>query len=237
MANENYEQTLELFKKLQQGGATDVSAQQHTNRAPQGIAGSIDSLDEAVFGKYIQTGDESANRGQKLLMETMREYEEGNVSEETMERVKHNVKNLKIPQAIISSVISNPLIETKIGGDDIDDFVEKNLKKNTNIELSNRITKKLEEKDNMVQKSQQPQPQQQRTDSQLTQMIVEAVDNAIDRKLNQISGKINLNENKSRNIPSLKMIQETDGSKFLLLDSDDNVYECTLTYKGKNKKR
>lgn len=236
MANENYEQTLELFKKLQQGGSTDVSIQQQTNRAPKGVAGSIDSLDEAVFGRYIQTEDDEASKGQRLLMETMREYEEGNVSEETMERVKHNVKNLKIPQAIISSVISNPLIETKIGGDDIDEFVEKNLKKNTNIELSNRITKKLEEKDNRVQKP-QPQPQQRRNDSQLTQMIVEAVDNAIDRKLSQIGGKINLNESQNRNIPSLKMIQETDGSKFLLLDSDDNVYECTLTYKGKNKKR
>ena len=236
MANENYEQTLELFKKLQQGGTTDVSVQQHTNRTPKGVTGSIDSLDEAVFGRYIETEDDETSKGQRLLMETMREYEEGNVSEETMERVKHNVKNLKIPQAIISSVISNPLIETKIGGDDIDEFVEKNLKKNTNIELSNRITKKLEEKDNKTQRP-QPQPQQQRTDSQLAQMITEAVGIAIDRKLSQIGGKINLNESQNRNIPSLKMIQETDGSKFLLLDSDDNVYECTLTYKGKNKKR
>ncbi len=234
MANENYEQTLELYKKLQQGGATDVSSQQHTNIIPKGVTGTINSLDEAVFGKYVETEEDERSDGQRLLMETMREYEEGNVSEETMERVKHNVKNLKIPQAIINSVITNPLIETKIGGDDIDEFVEKNLKKNTNIELSNRITKKLEEKDNKTQKP-QSQPQQQKNDHQLSQMIVEAVDKAIERKLSQIEGKINLNENK--NIPSLKMIQETDGSKFLLLDSDNNVYECTLTYKGKNKKR
>lgn len=231
---ENYDKTLELFKKLQEGGATDaIAAPAKKASRPNMLTGDISHLDEAVFGKYNAESDTSTSDGQKILMETMKQFESGNVSEETRRRVEENVRNSKIPKAILDSVLSKPLIETKIEGSDVDEYMENLMKKNTNIQASNRIIQKLNESD--VQRIETPSRETVRSEFNYNK-LEEIVESIMDRKLNQFIGKINLNESRNE-APQLKMIQEVSGSKFLLADTSDNVYECTLKYIGKNKKK
>jgi hypothetical protein len=231
---ENYDKTLELFKKLQEGGATDAIATPAKQASrPNILTGDISQLNEAVFGKYNAESDTSTSDGQKILMETMKEFESGNVSEETRRRVEENVRNSKIPKAILDSVLSKPLIETKIEGSDVDEYMENLMKKNTNIQASNRIIQKLNESDG--QRIETPSRETVRSEFNYDK-LEEIVESIMDRKLNQFIGKINLNESRSET-PQLKMIQEVSGSKFLLADTSDNVYECTLKYIGKNKKK
>ena len=240
MAND-YDKTLERFKKLQENGATDTmaAAAQPAQRPKQSNAmmGDISSLNEAVFGKYNPETDNSTSDGQKILMETMKEFESGNVSEDTMKRVRENVKNSKIPQAILQSVISNPLIETKIGNTDVDDYMDNLMKQNANIQASKRINEKLNETDNSKAQQLNISPAtNSRADFDYgkLQQIVEEI---MDRKFAQYISKIGLNESKQPQAPSIKAIQEVDGSRFLLADTSDNVYECTLVYKGKNTRK
>ncbi len=237
--SENYDKTLELFKKLQEGGATDAAVQpRRSESAPTFSARSIEDIDEAVFGKYDPSEDTSSNNGDKLLLETMKEYANGEVSEDTRKRVEENIKNLKIPKAILQSMMSQPLIETKIGKDDIDEFMEKQAMKNANIQASNRIIQKVDEMDSArQQRKTQEQPRTADITENLLQAVRETVETTIEKKFSELNGKTKLNESSAKNVPSIRMIQEVDGGKFLLLDSDDNVYECTMVYKGKNKKR
>lgn len=231
---ENYDKTLELFKKLQEGGATDaIAAPAKQASRPNMLTGDISQLNEAVFGKYNAESDTSTSDGQKILMETMKEFESGNVSEETRRRVEENVRNSKIPKAILDSVLSKPLIETKIEGSDVDEYMENLMKKNTNIQASNRIIQKLNESDG--QRIETPSRETVRSEFNYDK-LEEIVESIMDKKLNQFIGKINLNESRNET-PQLKMIQEVSGSKFLLADTSDNVYECTLKYIGKNKKK
>lgn len=229
-----YDKTLELFKKLQEGGVTDATATPIRQRPRTDMmTGDVASLNEAVFGRYNAENDNSASDGSKILMETMKEYESGNVSEETRKRVEENVKNSKIPKAILESVLAKPLIETKINGSDVNDYMENLMKKNTNIEASKRINQKLNESDASRQPVQTPQFTQSNFDYTKLQGMIEE---AIDKKLNQFIGKMNLSENRQAGVSPITQVQEINNTKFLFADSSNNVYECTLKYIGKNKK-
>lgn len=236
MAND-YDKTLEIFKQLQQTGATDAStmAPQHTQKPSQDrIMGDLSMLDEAVFGKYVPANGEVTPDGKSVLIETLKEIKSGNVSKETMDRVRENVENLKIPRSIIDSMIEQPLIQTDVNGVEVEDYMNTLLKGNKNIEASKRINQMLSE-----EKKPQAQPSQTKTvsteiDYQKVRQIVEEV---MDSKLSQIASKMSLNETRQTQVPAIKAIQEVSGGKFLLADTSDNVYECTMVYKGKNKRK
>lgn len=230
---DNYDKTLELFKKLQEGGNTDAMAAPVQQRPRTDImTGDVASLNEAVFGRYNAENDNSVSDGSKVLMETMKEYESGNVSEETRQRVENNVRNSKIPKAILESVLSKPLIETKINGSDVDEYMDNLMKKNKNIEASNRIIQKLNESEAPKQQQIQiPQVVQSDVDYNKIQQMIEE---AIDRKLNKLTGI--LNESRQGGGFPITQVQEINNTKFLFADSSNNVYECTLRYIGKNKK-
>ena len=144
---DNYDKTLELFKKLQEGGATDAMAAPVQQRPRTDVmTGDVASLNEAVFGRYNAENDNSVSDGSKVLMETMKEYESGNVSEETRQRVENNVRNSKIPKAILESVLSKPLIETKINGSDVDEYMDYYNNYRPHRTLQNKTPSKFEEK-------------------------------------------------------------------------------------------
>ena len=231
---DNYDKTLELFKKLQEGGATDAMAAPVQQRPRTDVmTGDVASLNEAVFGRYNAENDNSVSDGSKVLMETMKEYESGNVSEETRQRVENNVRNSKIPKAILESVLSKPLIETKINGSDVDEYMDNLMKKNKNIEASNRIIQKLNESEAPKQQQQIQMPQVVQSDVDYNK-IQQMIEEAIDRKLNKLTGM--LNESRQGGGFPITQVQEINNTKFLFADSSNNVYECTLRYIGKNKK-
>jgi hypothetical protein len=68
--------------------------------------------------------------------------------------------------------------------------------------------------------------------------ISEIVENIVSNKMTEFSKRLNLNENR-QNTPfnGIKVLQLKENGSFLMLDTDDNIYECKLTYKGKNKRK
>lgn len=235
---ENYDKTLELFKTLQQNGGVDNIAPRESapnRKKKQMMVGSVSDLNEAVFGKYNMENEPQKYDGQKILMETMKEYQNGNVSKENRERVENNIRNSKLPKEILQSMISQPLIETNVNGDDIDTYMEKIVKQNSNIEASKRINRLLEEGNEPTTKQANNNPQPTMPTAAIDYSKIESIINeAIDRKLSQFR---QLNESSQQKMSSIKAIQEVDGSKFLIADTSDNVYECTLIYKGKNNRK
>lgn len=234
----DYSKTLELYEQLQKNGAVDAAAsvQSFTKpRQPEFVSGNIDQLNEAVFGKLNDTNSQNGAT-QSVLIETMKEVKSGVMTDETRERIANNVKNLKIPSAIIESVISNPLVETRVGNDEIDDFAQKLLKKNKNIEASTKIIEELNKRDNKntnkISEFTTPRVAGEIDYDRIANMV----ESAVEKKFNEMAGSLLLNENRNTASPNMKCVQMKENSRILFVDTDDNVYEMTMIYKGKNRR-
>jgi hypothetical protein len=233
----DYNDTLNLYKQLQKNGAEHVDA---TFSTPT-VGMSVEALDEAVYGAYDNSEDEQKNAGNKLLIDTMKEIESGNVSEATRERIEENIRNSKMPAAILQSMLDNPLINTKVGKDDVDEFVEKTLKSSAGLQKASKIVERVEREEK--KKAEEKRAQQPlfnpgvgaQVDYEKMSEIVESI---VSNKMTEFSRRLNLNERKE-NTPfnGIKVLQLKENGTFLMLDTDDNIYECKLTYKGKNKRK
>ena len=233
----DYNNTLELFKQLQANGAEHVDA---SFSAPAVTGMSVEALDEAVFGAYDNSEEEQKNAGNKLLIDTMKEIESGNVSEETRERIEENIRNSKMPAAILQSMLSDPLINTKVGKDDVDEFMEKTLKSSAGLQKANKIVERVErEEKKKAEEKRAQQPMFNTGGSQVDyEKISEIVESVVSSKMAEFAKRMQLNENKqSAPFNGIKVLQLKENGSFLMLDTDDNIYECKLTYKGKNKRK
>lgn len=232
----DYNDTLNLYKQLQKNGAEHVDA---TFSTPT-VGLSVEALDEAVYGAYDNSEEEKKNAGNELLLKTMKEVESGNMSEETMERIQENVRNSKMPAAILQSMLDNPLINTKVGKDDVDEFVEKTLKSSAGIQKASKIVERVErEEKKKAEEKRAQQPVFQTGGTQVDyEKISEIVETIVSTKMAEFSKHLSLNERKE-NTPfnGIKVLQLKENGSFLMLDTDDNIYECKLTYKGKNKRK
>ena len=235
----DYSKTLELYEQLQKNGAADAAAsvQSFTKpRQPEFVSGNIDQLNEAVFGKLNDTNSQNG-AAQSVLIETMKEVKSGVMTDETRERIANNVKNLKIPSAIIESVISNPLVETRVGNDEIDDFAQKLLKKNKNIEASTKIIEELNKRDNKATNKISDFTTPRVAGEIDYDRIASMVESAVEKKFNEMAGSLLINENRNTASPNMKCVQMKENSRILFVDTDDNVYEMTMIYKGKNRRK
>lgn len=143
----------------------------------------------------------------------------------------------KMPSAIRESIIQNPLPMNESTTDGMTAFTNRLEQSLTGIQKSMGILERVEnsEKERQAErlieaKAEPTAPNSAGIDYSLIKMIVE---NAVEKKLSEMRGT--LNENTERHSPELSVMKI--GDKFLFLDNDDNVYECQMTYKGKNKKR
>lgn len=147
----------------------------------------------------------------------------------------------KMPNAIRESIVNNPLMMPS-EDDDMSKFTDRLEQTLGGIQRSMGILKESERMDREKNVQQRINESVSDTrvspastsnggvDYELIKLIVERV---IDDKLKN-SGM--LTEGASRENSSELSVMSI-GKKFLFLDNDDNIYECTLTYKGKNKKR
>lgn len=138
-----------------------------------------------------------------------------------------DLSHCKLPQSIIESIIKNPLTDISINTE-MDSFTE-SLGESLGLKQSVDIIDKLNKREEKITENKTIN-----VDYEMIKMIVE---NVIDKKLDSFKQTLNiLNENKTQPVSSnLKTMHF--GDKFLFLDSDDNVYECVMQYKGKRKKR
>ena len=234
----DYSNTLELFKQLQANGAQHVDA---NFSAPPVMGMSVEALDEAVYGAYDNSEEEAKNAGNNLLIETMKEIESGNVSEDTRRRIEENVRNSKIPAAILQDMLENPYINTKVGKDDVDEFAEKVFKSSAGIQKATKIAERVEKEDKKKAEERRNKQSLLNTGNGVQvdyEKISEIVESIVSNKMAEFSKKVQLNESRqSTPFNGIKVLQLKENGSFLMLDTDDNVYECKLTYKGKNKKK
>jgi len=191
---------------------------------------SIESLDRIVYGN------------EPILQQPEQKVYDADEDMKRMSDISSipssNFEKCRIPAAIKESIRQNPLVvppmtdsrmaelTNRIGGNNEGGF-------NRSLD----IIAKLEESDAIKNATyESPYKGEQSTsnskiDYELIKNIVESV---VDRKLGQYRQQ--LNEGTSRdNSGSLSVMKM--GKKFLFLDDDDNIYECQMVYKGKNKKR
>lgn len=211
------EEKLALSKKvnkLEEGGAQKINIK----KKPQAISGNVNYLDNLVYGENF-IGDKN---------------DMPYSPEDELKRLKKglptDLSKCRLPKQILESIKENPL--TDLSEDPQMDAFTKKLASaipNNGLQKSVEIQKKLENNDKKIV-----------TENIQTNFNIEDIKTiireTIKEELNNIKDSL-LTESKS-NIQENKLKAMSLGAdKFLFLDSDNNVYECKLTYKGKNKKR
>lgn len=186
----------------------------------------VAQFDQMVYGDYqepVSDGTAYVPKNADQLMDMM-----------TKPLTMENVSSSKLPDAIKQSIISNPLIEQPINDPRMDALTEKLAKGIPGIQKSMQILNDLEKKDAEKrelneEKTIRPNQSASGIDYGLIKSIVESV---VEEKLSQL--KPMLTESVNPNCGSLS-VMNIRNNKFLFLDDNDNIFECQMVFKGKNK--
>lgn len=216
------EEKLQISKNTQEKIEKHIPTQASKSKTGM-VSNSVEALDKAVFGAPEKTSGYDAR-------EEMRQIQE---------RSKHNMaadfSNSKIPSAIIESIRQNPL-NIEPTDPKMDAFTEKLATTVPSIQRSLEIQKMLEGK-NAKSKSTQEQtykPSNNGVDYEMVKLIVE---NAVKKEVSALKENF-VNEATVHNgVSDIRALKLSESGKFLFLDSENNLYECSLKYIGKNKKR
>lgn len=192
----------------------------------------IMSLDNMVFGKPTDTNDsalyENYPNGQRRKIydpeEEMRSIREGQSFTNTQ---------TKIPKAILAEMLSNPL--------DVQPIEDTSTEQLINEDIAGRtmdILNKLESRDKQSKINQEQPimeninytPQSSGIDMNQLASLIESV---VDKKFKQYGSAIINESKKAGNAASPKLSFMRLGESFTFMDSENNVYECKLMYKGK----
>lgn len=216
---------LEISKKAQEKIQKNIPLSQKQNTQSKTIiSNDINTLDNAVFGAPEQITGYDANEEMKRIRQR------------TANNAQSNFSNSKLPSAILESIRKNPL---NINTDDIkmNSFTEKLSATVPSIQRSLEIQKKLNE-DTAYNKQKATISNEKKYNGIDYEMIKLIIENAIKKEFSSFN-KTTLEESETRNMnaSSIKAIKITEGGKFILLDNDNNLYECSLKYIGKNKKK
>lgn len=161
---------------------------------------------------------------------------------DAIKRLNENIKSgttyggSKMPSAIRESVLNNPLMMPTTS-DDMSAFTDRLGEKLGGIQKSMGILEQSEIRDRRERSVSKGTSDTVKESSSTTvdyEIIKMIVENAVEKKLSEMTGKL-LTESKGGSDNKLSVM--SIGDKFLFLDSDNNVYECSLTFKGKNKAR
>lgn len=221
------EEKLAIAKEQQHKIENGINIVQKKTKNPTSpMTGSVESLDEAVFGQ-VQNVDSNG----------VKPYDAQDEMRRIKERHEHGAKvdcsNSKIPKQIIQSIIDKPL-DMPSTDPKLDAFTEK-LKRTIpeGLMRSYEIQNRLEKSDDKKSFTNLTETNNGKTniDYEMIKLIVE---NAIEKKIETLKNNL-LNESLNTSSPSLKAMKLSN--KFLFLDSDNNVFECQMKYIGKNKSK
>lgn len=233
-----YNKALDLVKRMKNGDIKQEPRKDNPNVINRKVRNTEDlsAMDEAVFGAYDSSQDNTTSEGMQVLRQRMEEVRTGNMSEETIQSIKENVQHSQLPKEILQSLIEKPLImDESVVTDERIDELGKRVAQKANTQRD--IIKKVEENDRKkrgITESATPVAQNNASiDYGLIKTIIESV---VDEKLGQLKGSM-LNESRNLTLPNIKGIQMKDENTFWMLDTSDNIYECSMRYKGKNKRK
>lgn len=231
------ENMLAAYKKLKNGGAnansTKTSSKQRKQAQEETLTGSVEFLDEQAFGKYIPSLDEKEKKTWSAESEI--ESLEENFTDEQF-------RNSKLPDYIKESLRENPLIDTSAAKKALQEVDEKLVDRMGGFEASKKIMEKLDGNDRnknflKVETPFEPTGDRivQESSSVDYSLIKEIVEEVVSKKVGALRKSL-LTEGVSMD-EGTKISLVRLGDTFTFLDSDDNVYECKMIYKGKRKKK
>ena len=244
----NAQNLLNAAKKQKTNGGTNQAAPRQTATGKQMMDNIIASSSDlgSLENLYFNPEDENVS-----LDEAYEVYPNGQKhklydADEEMRQIKSGQFNVnekvaaKMPQAILESILSNPL-----------DMPTDHVENNTEImdeALQNRtmdILDKLEARDKKGKSIQQPQQPQtvhhQPINESYSQgneidynVLAKLIEGIIDKKFAQYK-QVLLNESRTtgQNAPKVSFIKL--GDTFTFMDDSNSVYECKMVYKGKGR--
>lgn len=203
--------------------ARNSGRKSNTPRQMISEGGNIDNLDNLVFG--APTTDNSVQFYDPK--EDMKRMTQG-LTEDKLSRSK-------LPDIIKNSIASDPLTLSPVTDSKMDAFTKKLTEAMPGIQKSMGILEQLNESDKEKKKNRLDETLQTTNVSGNIDynMLKSIVEEAVENKFQQYASLLNENINRGGgNVNVMKI-----GEKFMMLDDQDNVYECQMVYKGKNKKR
>lgn len=231
MGNENM---LAAYKKLKNGGGKSRPTNESYSQMPdmtETLTGTVEFLDEQAFGKYDASLDESQTSKWSAENE-IKTLEKGFTDEQ--------FKKSKLPDYIKESFMQNPntdVSSAKLALQDIDDKISNRM---GGFAASRKIMESLDANDRKAKINETPirkEPQQQyqpvgQIDYSLIKQIVEDV---VTKKVSALRKSLLTEGVSGENGNKVSFVRL--GDTFTFLDSDDNIYECKMIYKGKRKKK
>jgi hypothetical protein len=227
MAQDVLKKMLEINTRIEQGsGATPTNSRKKNVASKQDLDRLIEDYDRQVYGPAAQTqGQKSTGYSAEAEMQRLKEIEERGG------RGAVNLEGKNIPKEIVESILNNPL---DLNPDIVDpkmNALEEKLA-NSGIKAAVDVMKRVDE-----QEKKAPLITETRVtngESLDYDKLKQIIEECIDDKLN--SFKTVLNESKGQQyVPAMKLLNFKDG--FYFVDSEDNVFECVMKYKGKRKKK
>ena len=206
---------------------TPVSERRVPRQSVSTFVGNIDQLTEQVFGNKLL--DDGSGQPQYDPKEELKMIQAG--------IPKDKIASSKLPSAIKEAIASNPLIVTSTDPK-MDAFTAK-LAAVQGVQKAANIMNQLDEEDKEKENARKAALTEslQHTVNVDYGLIKTIVENAVKSLKDEIKNELNesINRNRQNNDASLKVMKMAN--KFLFLDSEDNIYECQMVYKGKNKSR
>lgn len=249
MANEKLQKILAMSKNMDKKASKlqTQPTQRSVLKTPTSLNEQIANADKAVANidamynsPYIPSKEEKEAWNTEKGREELTEMANSAIFNE---KLKHS----RLPSAILESMRQNPCnldatIVNKMLGPENELFKKLNEAYGKEkeepvrgVKAVQQINEQLEirDKDKNVEFEEIPyDPQRTGKLNEGLESIIEAVvERVIDRKLNS------LNESISRHNPTIKSMSLTESGNFRFLDSEDNVYECSMKYIGKRKKK
>lgn len=182
----------------------------------------IRKLDDMVYGKPVEDNEKY---DPKKDMEKM-----------TGVLSSVQITQSGLPESIKRSIMAQPLTLSPIEDPNMTALEERLQRTMPGIQKSMKILSDLDQYD-LEQKEKTMAESKPRNDTATASTIDYAliktiVESVVDEKLNGMRQM--LNESTGNGTPSLS-VMNIRNDKFLFLDSDDNIFECQMVYKGKNK--
>ena len=182
----------------------------------------IRKFDDMVYGKPV---DEGKQYDAKKEMEKM-----------TGALSSAQITKSGLPESIKRSIMAQPLTLSPIEDPNMTALEERLQRTMPGIQKSMKILSDLDQYD-LEQREKMVSETKPRNDNAATStidysLIKTIVESVVDEKLNGMRQM--LNESTGYGTPSLS-VMNIRNDKFLFLDSDDNIFECQMVYKGKNK--
>jgi len=235
MAENVLERMLEINTRLEKG---EVQAKQKANPNRQRVSSQqeldqlIEGYDQAVYGPSAEP---------VMLPNERKKYSAWEENEHLREiaerggRAPVDLENKHIPHQILEEIINNPLELKPFTDTNIDKLTQRLDGNMPGIKASMNILEKIDKREQEQKKkiNENILPKRSEGESIDYDRLTSIIEEVIDRKLN------GLNEAISRKsqpyIPSMKFMNFKDN--FYFVDNDNNVFECVMKYKGKQKKK